>query len=166
MTAERKARIRHHVAILDRLDAGRTTDVVLADIKDLLDALEAAEQKLEVAEESMCWADKALAAAGVPEQEGDSLSVRISTLWRRCEAAESDTRRLTERYRWRPISELHEDFGPCVLMDYIDPGYLEIGSNMDTDFNASDWTHFSQIVPLSHEDHEQMCADAAAEGAK
>lgn len=63
---------------------------------------------------------------------------------------------LDQRYRWRPIAELHEDYGPVVLMDIHDPGSLQIGSNLETDFDESDWTHFSQIAPLSHEEAERL----------
>lgn len=64
-----------------------------------------------------------------------------------------------ERYRWRPIAEIHEDYGRCVLMHILAPGYLEIGTNTDTDFDESQWTHFSPITPLSNEDGERMLAE-------
>lgn len=68
--------------------------------------------------------------------------------------------RLADPYRWRPIAELHEDYGPCVLINIADPGGLEIGSNLNTDYNESLWTHFSQIVPLSNEEAERLKAAA------
>lgn len=71
----------------------------------------------------------------------------------------TELRAARERYRWRPIAELHEDYGPCVLMHIPDPGYLEIGTNTDIDFDESQWTHFSQITPLSIEDGERMLAE-------
>ena len=64
--------------------------------------------------------------------------------------------KLADRYRWRPIAELHEDYGSCVLMNIDDPGYMEIGSNLNTDYDESQWTHFSQIVPLTTEEAERM----------
>lgn len=62
-----------------------------------------------------------------------------------------------EHYRWRPIEELHEDFGPCVLINLIeDPCYLVIGSNLNVDYDESQWTHFTQITPLWTEDAKDM----------
>lgn len=69
---------------------------------------------------------------------------------------------LDQRYRWRPIAEIHEDYGPVVLMDIHDPGSLQIGSNLETDFNESDWTHFSQIALLSHEEAERLASEVPA----
>lgn len=60
-------------------------------------------------------------------------------------------RELVDRYRWRPISEIHEDFGECVLIDINSPGRIAVGKYDDADFESS-WTHFSRIVPLSHEE--------------
>lgn len=67
---------------------------------------------------------------------------------------------LCERYRWRPITELHEDYGDCVLINVADCGDIEIGSNLDSDFDISRWTHFSQIAPLSGDDYDRMVVDA------
>lgn len=64
--------------------------------------------------------------------------------------------KFADRYRWRPIAELHEDYGPCVLMHIDDPGLLEIGSNLNLDYDESRWTHFSQIVPLTQEEADVM----------
>jgi hypothetical protein len=60
------------------------------------------------------------------------------------------------QYRWRPISEIHEDLGPCVLMRLDDPGYLEVGSNLDEDFNETGWTHFAEVPKLTHEEAERL----------
>lgn len=68
-----------------------------------------------------------------------------------------------DRYRWRPIAELHEDYGDCVLINIKDPGYIKTGSNLDVDFDASLWTHFSQITPLSQEEYERLKADGSTE---
>lgn len=64
--------------------------------------------------------------------------------------------KLSERYRWRPIAELHEDYGPCVVMNIEDTGRLEVWSNMQTDYEELEWTHFSQIVPLGQEEYENL----------
>lgn len=38
------------------------------------------------------------------------------------------------RAKWRPISEIHEDFGPCILVNLdLGPADLHIGSNLDRD---------------------------------
>lgn len=63
---------------------------------------------------------------------------------------------LADRYRWRPISEMHEDYGPCVLINIYDPGDLEIGNNLCLDWDESRWTHFSQLVPLTQEQAQKM----------
>lgn len=63
---------------------------------------------------------------------------------------------LTRRYQWRPISELHEDYGSCVLINIDDPGHFEIGSNIDLDFEESLWTHFVRIAPLWQEEYERL----------
>lgn len=52
---------------------------------------------------------------------------------------------------WRPISEIHEDYGPCILVNIEDPGYMEIGSNLDLDFDASEWTHFHPVPDMELE---------------
>lgn len=60
------------------------------------------------------------------------------------------------RFRWRPISEIHEDLGTCVLININDPGDIGIGSNLNTDWDESRWTHFHQIAPLTNEQAEAM----------
>lgn len=62
---------------------------------------------------------------------------------------------MKEYYRWRPISEIHEDYGQCVLFNIIS-GEIEIGNNLDTWFIERDWTHFSKIVPLTTEGAERL----------
>lgn len=63
-----------------------------------------------------------------------------------------------EPYRWRPIAEMHEDCGSCVLMDIDDAGDLAIGSNLDTDFDESLWTHFAEVPKLTNEEAEKLIA--------
>jgi hypothetical protein len=63
---------------------------------------------------------------------------------------------LADRYRWRPISEIHEDLGQCVLINLRDCGYMKIGNNLDLDWDESEWTHFSQIVPMGQEEYERL----------
>jgi hypothetical protein len=62
------------------------------------------------------------------------------------------------QYRWRPISEIHEDYGPCVLMRIDDPGYLEVGSSLDPDFDEREWTHFTEVPKLTGEEAERLKA--------
>ena len=58
--------------------------------------------------------------------------------------------------KWRPISEIHEDFGPCVLIDIDDPGHMGIGNNLDPDFDESGWTHFAEAPKLTSEEAERL----------
>lgn len=60
-----------------------------------------------------------------------------------------DQRSTLAHYKWRPIYEIHEDYGPCVLMNLSDPGGLEIGSNLNTDWDESRWTHFAEVPKLT-----------------
>jgi len=76
----------------------------------------------------------------------------------RAEQAEKECDEMWKRYHWRPIGEIHEDYGPCVLINLKDPGYQEMGSNLDTDFDESLWTHFTQITPLTHEEARELLA--------
>lgn len=63
------------------------------------------------------------------------------------------------QYRWRPIGEIHEDLGQCVLIRLDDPGYMEVGSNLDEDFNETGWTHFAEVPKLTHEEAERLKAE-------
>lgn len=67
---------------------------------------------------------------------------------------------MNARHRWRPIAEIHEDYGPCILMNIEDPGYLEIGNCTNTDWGESQWSHFSQITSLTCEEAEEMLGSA------
>ncbi len=60
------------------------------------------------------------------------------------------------RFTWRPISEIHEDYGLCVLMNINDPGDMKVGNNLDLDFDPIRFTHFHQVAPLTHEDAERL----------
>lgn len=65
-------------------------------------------------------------------------------------------RKVLAQYAWRPIDKIHEDYGPCVLMNINDPGYQEIGSNLNTDFDESKWTHFAEVPKLTNEQAEEL----------
>ena len=90
------------------------------------------------------------AAAAIRELLGnkDALSEAVS----RCEfergCREYQDKLYGKQSVWRPIAEIHEDYGPCVLMNTDDPAYMEIGSNLDIGFDESRWTHFAQISVL------------------
>jgi hypothetical protein len=74
-----------------------------------------------------------------------------------CMRLNAKLREELDRYQWRPISEIHEDYGPCVLIHIVDdPGYLEIGSNLNIDFDESAWTHFAQVPKLSTDEAERL----------
>ncbi len=61
------------------------------------------------------------------------------------------------RPRWRPISEMHEDHGPCVVMDIEDPGRLEMGHVCDVERDWEEWaTHFAPILPLTNEEADAL----------
>ena len=79
-----------------------------------------------------------------------------------CMRLNAKLRKELDQYRWRPISEIHEDYGPCVLMNIEDAGYLEIGSNLDLDFDESLWTHFSEVPKLSTEEGERLIEEMEA----
>lgn len=66
--------------------------------------------------------------------------------------------KLESRYRWHPISEIHEDHGPVVLINLHDLD-IKLGSNLDLDFDESRWTHFSRIAPLSSEEADRLKGD-------
>lgn len=78
---------------------------------------------------------------------------------------EENTRLKAElaHYKWRPIAEIHEDFGPCVLMNIFGLEDAELGSSMDNDFDALRWTHFAEAPKLSNEDGERLLAEAKGE---
>ncbi len=61
--------------------------------------------------------------------------------------------------KWRPIDELHEDFGLCLLIDIRDPGGVIVGSVLDDDFDESTWTHFHELPELSNADADRMIAE-------
>ena len=63
-----------------------------------------------------------------------------------------------ERCRWRPVSELHEDFGPCVGTDVRDPGYIVIVHACDIDPDTR-VTHFTRFIPLTAGEAASMLKD-------
>lgn len=74
---------------------------------------------------------------------------RLESEW---DAARGDENRFT----WRPISEIHEDYGPCVLMNINDPGDMRVGNNLDLDFDPIRYTHFTQFAMLGQEEFERL----------
>jgi hypothetical protein len=79
------------------------------------------------------------------ETERDQLRAQVTEL-----------RAALEIYKWRPIEEIHEDMGPCVMMRLDDPGYLVVGSNLDEDFNEPGFTHFAQVPKLTIKEAEAL----------
>lgn len=60
-------------------------------------------------------------------------------------------------YQWRPIREIHEDFGPCVVVHLIeDPCYLEVHWSTEVDFDEAHWTHFVKVPTLLTVDAERL----------
>lgn len=95
--------------------------------------------------------------------------------WRRVNAAEEAVRlamadraaalanssaalEVLEQYEWRPISEIHEDYGTCVLINLTEAGCMELGSNLDKEFREQDWTHFAQAPKLTIEQADELRA--------
>lgn len=78
----------------------------------------------------------------------------------------NELRRFAYRHRWRQISELHEDYGMCVLMNIDDLGYFGIGSNTNIDYNESLWTHFAPILELGQEEYERLRAEVSERESK
>ncbi len=74
------------------------------------------------------------------------------------EVARDLVNKMYERYRWRPIAELHEDFGPCVGINIHDPGYLVIVHANDIEQDEL-VTHFTRFAPLSCEQVDKMRAE-------
>ena len=62
---------------------------------------------------------------------------------------------------WRPIGEIHEDMGPCIAIRIDDPGYMEIVSALDLDFDETEWTHFVEVPKLSDEEAKRLKAAMA-----
>jgi hypothetical protein len=105
--------------------------------------------------------ERAKRAPGLAELLEDiGTQIRENHNWlrevRKLEEENSRLRKALEQYRWRPISEIHEDLGPCVFMCLDDPGYMEIGSNLDEDFEEAGWTHFAEVPKLTHEEAEAL----------
>jgi hypothetical protein len=65
-------------------------------------------------------------------------------------------RKALAKYRWRPIAEIHEDCGQCVVMRIGDPGALAVTSCLDQDFDESDWTHFAKVPELTCEEAARL----------
>lgn len=71
--------------------------------------------------------------------------------------------RLADRYQWKPIAEIHEDFGECILMNIEDPGNMALGNNLSLGYDESLWTHFTQITPLGQEEADRMKSQTLAQ---
>jgi hypothetical protein len=99
------------------------------------------------------------------KSELERIALQLSETEKRLNATQCEAMNLRaelRHYRWRPISEIHEDYGPCVLMNIDDPGYLEVGTNVDLDFDESEWTHFTDVPKLTHEEAERLRAKMTA----
>ena len=67
---------------------------------------------------------------------------------------------LEARYKWRPISEAHEDHGPCVYIDIQDPGSQCIAHVCDVNYaeDIEGMTHFAQLPELTQEMAQDLIA--------
>lgn len=62
---------------------------------------------------------------------------------------------IEERYCWRPIREIHEDYSYCVAVNILgDPGDLHIVHCLETSFDESQWTHFTRFAPMGQNEWE------------
>ena len=75
---------------------------------------------------------------------------------RKHEEVDKEMDALRERSCWRPISEMHEDLGQCILVNIADCGYMEFGNNLNLDWDESKLTHFAQIPLLGQKEYERM----------
>lgn len=65
--------------------------------------------------------------------------------------------------QWHPIEEMHEDDGPCVVIDMEDPGMLAIGHVCDIERDWEEWaTHFVKLPRLTEEDADRLIAARSA----
>jgi hypothetical protein len=71
---------------------------------------------------------------------------------------------VSSEYKWRPITEMHEDDGECVVINLLDgdPGCMEIHHVCDLEFDAGEWTHFVRVPSLTTEDAERLLAEYIA----
>ena len=88
------------------------------------------------------------------------LRARVEELEGQVRAGGEDTKevaRLKEYYRWRPVSEAHEDFGDCVYIDIEDPGYQVTAHVCDDCYEERilGMTHFARLPELT----EAMAAE-------
>lgn len=64
---------------------------------------------------------------------------------------------LEDAMAWRLISEIHEDYGPCVCINLIrDQCYVEVHWCTEVEFNESDWTHFARVPQLLTENADRL----------
>ncbi len=98
-------------------------------------------------------------------KDGDRAGRINQVSHRRALLAEVDRLRAElKRYEWRAISDIHEDYGPCVVINLIEDGcYQEIHHVCDLDFNIDDWTHFAEVPKLTTERAEQLIAEMGKE---
>lgn len=59
-----------------------------------------------------------------------------------------------KRAQWRPISEIHEDYGPVVVIDITDAGTAAVV--WGGDFLEPYWTHFAQLPELTSERADEL----------
>ena len=58
-----------------------------------------------------------------------------------------------KRAKWRPITEVHEEFGPVVVIDANDPGGVTVQwpGEIALDDDGTRWTHFAELPLLTNE---------------
>lgn len=83
--------------------------------------------------------------------------------------AERERDEALEQLRWRPISEIHEDNGDHVAIEYGEDGEIftcELVSNLQPDFDMDDWKICVPVPKLTTEAADRLRAqiDAARTG--
>lgn len=66
---------------------------------------------------------------------------------------------------YRPIAQMHEDDGPCVVLNIEDPTDLQVAHVCDPDFDETlTWaTHFAPAPKLTCEQAEKLIEEMKAE---
>lgn len=87
----------------------------------------------------------------------EALDTQLADLLRENAELKRSVKTLEDALAWRPISEIHEDYGPCVCINLIrDQCYVEVHWCTEVEFNESDWTHFARVPQLLTENAERI----------
>lgn len=99
-------------------------------------------------------------ADDLADQLGTAYNLGIANARTDIPALVAEVRRLSA-CQWRPIAEIHEDYGQCVLLN-LASAYMELGNNLDLDFESMGWTHFAPVPRLTHDDVAKLRTQESA----